>query len=158
MIKGENVCLAVLLRHLIPQHQRNHCKTTYPNARGRREREREEGEGEGKCLAFSCTIFSYCPLQRFIETPTNALIHSPSQEQPGKVPNMRPRARARPRPSHGHANGRLAAVALIINTLSAVLLMMTASPSLTLAEIPSKGKCFNNLMSSSPWASFRLID
>lgn len=33
---------AVLLRHLIPQHQRNHCKTTYPQrAGGGRGRERE---------------------------------------------------------------------------------------------------------------------
>ncbi|KAL7740465.1 hypothetical protein ACLKA6_006997 [Drosophila palustris] len=50
---------------------------------------------------------------------------------------MRPRPgpgqRPRPRP---HANGRLAAVALIINAISVVLLMMTAPP--TLAEIPSK--------------------
>ncbi|XP_051858479.1 lachesin isoform X2 [Drosophila albomicans] len=52
---------------------------------------------------------------------------------------MRPRPRQRPRPQRTHANGRLAAIALIINAVSVVvLLMMTASP--TLAEIPSKGK------------------
>ncbi|XP_062135189.1 neural cell adhesion molecule L1 isoform X2 [Drosophila sulfurigaster albostrigata] len=52
---------------------------------------------------------------------------------------MRPRPRQRPRPQRPHANGRLAAIALIINAVSVVvLLMMTASP--TLAEIPSKGK------------------
>lgn len=36
--------------------------------------------------------------------------------------------------------------------------MMTTTPSLILAEIPSKGKCFDNLMSFIPWASTRLID
>lgn len=151
MIKGENVCLAALAvpGHLIPQHQRMRA------GRGR------SGRGE-QCSTFSCTIFSYCPLQRFIETPANStrLESTHSRVEPSNVPNMRPRARSRARPCHGaHAHrGRLAAIALIINTVSAMLLMMTTSPSLILAEIPSKGKCFDNLMSSIPWASSRLIN
>lgn len=58
MIKGENVCLAVLLRHLIPQHQRNHCQRAED---GGRERE-SGGRGRGKVLGIFVYNFQLLPI------------------------------------------------------------------------------------------------